>query len=129
MLSDPAMRILIEGERRIVLTPEGGDALSIVPAAPELGFSPLHMLAASFATCTLAALASWAQVAELSMEGLVIVLEWEYVDDPYRVGRYDMSITWPAVPEARRTVALRVAKSCTVEHTLEHPPQIDVQLG
>ncbi|HUH13466.1 MAG TPA: OsmC family protein [Longimicrobiales bacterium] len=122
------MRILIEDERRIVLTPEGGDALSIVPAAPELGFSPLHMLAASFATCTLAALASWARVAELSMEGLVITLEWDYVEDPYRVGRYGMDIRWPAVPEERREVALRVARSCTVEHTLEQPPEIDVAL-
>lgn len=122
------MRIIVQEDTRITVSAGETAELSIEAAAPELTFSPLHMLAASLATCTLAALAAWAQVAELPVDDLVIGLSWNYVEDPYRVGRFDMGVTWPSLPEERREAALRVASSCTVEHTLEIPPEISVGL-
>lgn len=123
------MRIIVQEETRITVSAGEAAHLEIEAASPELSFSPLHMLAASLATCTLAAVASWADVARLSVADLAIELGWEYVEDPYRVGRFDMRLSWPSLPEARREAVLRVAASCTVEHTLEHPPEIRVEVA
>ncbi len=124
------MRIILEGDRRIRLLVNGA-GLEIESADPAVQFSPLHMLAGSLATCTLSVLASWAQAARLSFDDLEIELAWDYVPDPYRVGSYEMLIRWPSLPEERRAAALRAARHCTVEHTLTHPPtiQIDVTTG
>lgn len=121
------MRLILEGEQRLRLQVDGA-GLEVQPAEPGLSFSPLHMLAASLATCTAAVLVGWAQGARISWEGLSIVVEWEYVEDPYRVGRYDMTLNWPGLPAGRTAAALRVAEHCTVEHTLRHPPTIDTRV-
>jgi uncharacterized OsmC-like protein len=117
------MRILIRGEQEIVLEPGGAD-LEIEAAAPGLHFSPLHMLAASLATCTYAVLAGWAERAEIDVADLRLGITWDYVEDPYRVGEFRMALVWPGLPEPRRAAALQVASHCTVEHTLLNPPRI-----
>lgn len=122
------MRLVLEGEKRIRLEAVGGAALEIESGEAGVDFSPLHMLAGSLATCTLAVLESWALQAGLDSSGLEITIDWEYVEDPYRVGRYDMGIRWPKLPEARRPAALRVAEHCTVEHTLTHSPTIEARI-
>jgi uncharacterized OsmC-like protein len=116
--------LLIEGERKIRVLAGHQAGFDIQSTTPEVGFSPLHMLAGSLATCTFAVLAGWAMPAGIAIDDLTIELTWNYVDEPYRVGSYDMTIHWPSLPEHRRTVALRVATHCTVEATLRHPPTI-----
>ncbi|HEX6938495.1 MAG TPA: OsmC family protein [Longimicrobiales bacterium] len=122
------MRILLDGGQALRVQ-TAGSGLEIASTDPAVGFSPLHMLAASLATCTVAALAAWAGSAGLDLTELEIGIRWEYVEDPYRVGRYELTVRWPALPESRRTAALRVARRCTVEHTLQHPPAIDIRLA
>lgn len=121
------MRVVLEGEQRIRVQAAAGEP-EIQSATPGIHFSPLHMLAASLATCTLSVLANWAMQAALRMDDVEIVLDWEYVDAPYRVGRYAMTVRWPSLPEARWPAALRVAEHCTVEHTLTHPPTIEMRI-
>jgi uncharacterized OsmC-like protein len=121
------MRVTVIGETEILVETTGA-GLEIEAAAPELDFSPLHMLAASLATCTLSVLLSWAMQADLPMDDLEIGLSWEYLEDPYRVGSYDLTVDWPGLPDERRDAALRVAEHCTVSHTLTVPPAISVAL-
>src|SRR5690606_15656441 len=115
------MRILLDGEQAIRVQ-AAGSGLEIESTDPAVPFFPLHMLASSLGQCTIALLSHWSTQVGIG-------LEWEYVDDPYRVGRYDMKLTWPELPEERREAALRVAKHCTVEHTLQHPPEIEVSFA
>ena len=122
------MRIILDGEQELRVQATGF-GLEVESTDPAVGFSPLHMLAASLATCTVSVLANWAAQAELELEDLEIGIAWEYVEDPYRVGRYDMVINWPSLPVPRRAAAERVARHCTVEHTLEVPPTIDIRLA
>lgn len=121
------MRIILSGETEIQLR-LGGAELEIESRSPEITFSPLHMLAASLATCTYSVLLSWALPAGLEIEDLELILNWEYVDDPYRVGSYDLNILWPSLPPNRREAALRVSQYCTVKNTLAVPPQINIEL-
>lgn len=121
------MLVRIEGEQRILvrMTSPG---LEIEAAEDHLDFSPLHMLAASLATCTASVLAGWAMRADLHIHDLELDLSWEYVDDPYRVGRYDLTIRWPSLPPSRRDAAARAARHCTVENTLRVSPVVEVEV-
>lgn len=120
------MRITVEGETALVVT-AAGEGLEIEEEGGHFG--PLEMLAASLATCTVAVLASWGGNVGLEPDDLTVRLEWEYADDPYRVGRYDLQVRWPSVPEERRARARRVVEACTVHHTLTHPPEMEVRIG
>jgi uncharacterized OsmC-like protein len=122
------MRIILDGERSLRVQ-AAGSTLEVESKDPAVDFSPLHMLAASLATCTDSVVAVWAMQAGLELEDLEIGVTWEYVEDPYRVGRYDLVLNWPSLPADRRTAASRVARHCTVEHTLEIPPVIDVRVA
>lgn len=123
------MKLVLQGERIIRLTLEGGGELAVESGTDaHVHLSPLHMLAASLATCTAAVLASWAEQAGLDTSDLAIGLEWDYVEEPYRVGEYRMHVEWPSLPQPRRSAALRVAEHCTVEQTLRHPTAIVTRL-
>lgn len=118
------MQLVLEDETRIRLIAGAGGNLEIDGGEKHTDFSPLHMLAASIATCTLSVLAVWATNAGVPLDNLEIGLSWEYVEDPYRVGHYDMTLQWPDLPDARRDAALRVARHCTVENTLRKGTEI-----
>lgn len=119
------MRLVLEDETRIRLVAGAGGDLEIDGGEKHTGFSPLHMLAASIATCTLSVLAGWAMNAGIPVQSLEIGLSWEYVQDPYRVGHYDMTLQWPDLPDNRHDAALRVARHCTVENTLREGTEIN----
>lgn len=120
------MRIVVTDETEIRVEPA---AFLEIEEQGDAHFGPLHMLAASLATCTVAVLASWAEAVELDLDGLAVHLAWDYVEKPYRVGEYRMRIVWPALPEERLERAERVAEACTVHHTLTHPPAIEIRFG
>lgn len=123
------MKLILEDEQRIRLRYDDSLELEVDSAAPLVHFSPVHMLAASLATCTMAVLLAWADTIRLRGSDLAIVLEWDYAEGPYRVGEYRMTIDWPGLPEQRRPVALRVAEQCTVDATLRYPPFIDTRIA
>lgn len=116
VLDDTELEVRPAGELAIE---EEGDA----------SFGPLHMLAASLATCSLAVLWSWAEAAELDLGELVVAVRWDYVEDPYRVGAFTLEVRWPELPGDRHGRARRVVETCTVHHTLEHPPEMELRIG
>jgi uncharacterized OsmC-like protein len=121
------MKLFLESEHRIRLTYE--NSLELEVESSRIHFSPVHMLGASLATCTMAVLLAWADTIKLDGSRLAIALEWDYADGPYRVGEYRMTVDWPNLPEQRRPVALRVAEQCTVDATLRLPPFIDTRIA
>jgi uncharacterized OsmC-like protein len=94
----------------------------------EAHFGPMQMLAASLGSCILAVLHAWGDRVDADPGGIEVEVSWGYADQPYRVGSFDTRIRWPGLPDDRRQVARRVAGTCTVHHTLEHPPEMTVRL-
>lgn len=121
------MKIILLSEERIRLEGAAGP-LSIEAESPETYYSPFHMLASSLATCVFSVLASWGSNADLSPDDLAIEVGWEFVENPYRVGRFEVELIWPSLPEGRRAAAERAAHLCTVHKTLEHPPEIETRI-
>lgn len=121
------MKIILLSDERIRLDGSPGP-LTIEAESAEMQYSPFHMLASAVATCTFSVLASWASHADLPVTDLVVEVGWSFVENPHRVGRMEVELVWPSLPEGRRAAAQRAAALCTVSRTLEHPPEMAVQV-
>jgi uncharacterized OsmC-like protein len=122
------MKITLLNDQAIRLEDDAGP-LTIDAASAEQQYSPFHMMASGLAVCTYSVLHSWATNAKLDADALAIDVAWEFAEKPHRVGSYAVTLRWPGLPEARRQVALRAAKLCTVHATLEHPPAITMDVA
>ena len=121
------MKIILLSDERIRLEGTAGP-MTIEADSPERYYSPFHMLASGLATCIYSVLGSWATNSKIPVEDLAIEVGWEFVEEPHRVGRYDVALHWPSLPEGRRAAAQRAAHLCTVHKTLEHPPEIETRV-
>lgn len=121
------MKITLLSDDRIRLDGKAGP-LSVEADSAEMQYSPFHMLASGLATCTYSVLASWGTHAKLPVDDLVIEVGWSFEENPHRVGRMDLDVIWPSLPEERRNAATRAAALCTVTRTFEQPPQIAVEV-
>jgi uncharacterized OsmC-like protein len=120
------MRIILESETSVRLA-AGSEGVVLEPAA-GVALSPFHLLAAALATCTWSVLMGWAEAASLDVSGLELRVAWEFGGDPVRVEELRMGVEWPGLPAGRRCAAERVARQCTVHHTLEHGSRVVTRL-
>lgn len=122
------MKITLLDEARLRVESVPGP-LTVEAPSPERVYSPFHMVASGLATCIYSVLASWAQTARIDMGGLAIEVGWAFADTPHRVGRYDIVLIWPELPEGRRVSAERVVALCPIHATFHHPPTIAVEVA
>lgn len=101
--------------------------LTVDAPSPDAQFSPYHMVAGGLASCTHAILASWAQLANLTADDLVLEVSWSFVEKPHRLGTLDVHFTWPSLPAARLEAAKRVAARCPVHLSFEHAPTMAIE--
>jgi putative redox protein len=121
------MRLLLETETSLVLESGAEEGFAIEAQAEGLALSPFHLLAASLATCTFSVLHGWAANAGLETADLRLRVEWDFAEEPSRVGTLRLAIEWPSLPQKRRAAAARAAEACTVHATLRHPPEIEIR--
>jgi putative redox protein len=96
----------------------------------NLGPEPLELLDASLATCIAVYISRNLDLHGIEREGLTVQIRREIVKEhPRRVGAFKIDIRIPAqVDDRRRKALLRAARGCTIHHTFEQPPQIDIDL-
>lgn len=121
------MKLILLSDERIRLEPKPGP-MSIEAESAERMYSPFHMVGGGLATCVFSVLASWAGTAGIPIEDLAIEVGWSFAEEPHRVGRFEMQLQWPSLPENRRAAAQRVAGLCPIHATLHHPPEIGVEV-
>lgn len=121
------MKITLLSDDRIRMDAKAGP-LSVEAESAETQYSPFHMLASGLASCTLSVLAAWGSNAGLSPDDLEVEVGWEFAENPHRVGRMEMQLLWPSLPPERHAAAVRAAGLCTIKKTLEHPPELAVEV-
>ena len=102
--------------------------MTIEAQSADQQYSPFHMLASGLAFCTFSILHSWAENKSLSADGLTVDIAWQFAEKPHRVGAMQVTFAWPGLPADRVEAAKRVAALCTIHKTLEHPPQITIEV-
>ncbi len=91
------------------------------PADP----SPVDYLAASLAGCVGFFVARFLRRKGFEPRGLSVDVTGTMAEGPHRIGAFDIQVHLPAgLPPDLREVAQRAAESCTIHHTLQHPPEI-----
>lgn len=121
------MKIVLEGEYAILLTATE-EMLTIEAESAEQSYSPFHMLGSALAYCTFSVLYSWASNSDFDASDLQVRVQWEFAENPHRVGNMTMQLIWPSLPEARRAAAERAATLCAVHATLSHTVPITTEL-
>lgn len=122
------MRVILHTDASLTLRDFDQPDFVVESEAPDAHYSALPMFATSLGLCTFAVVAEYAKRFQADTADMEIDLDWDYVDDPYRIGNIDMVIRWPQVPEERLRSVERAATLCTIHNTLHHPPEISTRV-
>lgn len=118
------MKVAFETDTAITVT--ALDEPGLVTDAPAQSIDAIALFATSFASCTYAVLASYAQRIEADASSVSVRLAWQYADRPLRIGRLNMDICWPTLPESRLDAAQRAAMMCTLHNTLKDAVDVEI---
>lgn len=127
----------------ISIRPAGGVALrvearhhALIVDQPEeeegadRGITPVEMFVGSLGACVGYFALRFCRRHQLPVEGLNVFVEWEYAEQPHRVGAILVRVDLPGgFPSEMRERLQKVVEGCTIHHSLTRPPQITVRLG
>ncbi len=95
----------------------------------DQGITPVEMFVASLGTCVGYFAVRFCQRHNIQTDGLKISMEWDYAEQPHRVGAITVHLNLPADLEPTMKARLqKVLEGCTVHQSLIHPPKITVSL-
>lgn len=94
----------------------------------DSGMTPPEMFASALAACVGHYVAKYCARAGITTEGLHVECGWTTAEKPYRIGEIGLKIHLAGLPENRLAAIERVAASCMLHATLEHPPQVTLTI-
>jgi len=91
------------------------------PAEP----SPVDYLAASLAGCVGFFVARILRRKGFEPRGLLVSVTGTMAENPHRIGTFEVLVDLPpGMPSELLEMAKRAAETCTIHHTLQHPPKM-----
>ncbi|MEM7404468.1 MAG: OsmC family protein [Pseudomonadota bacterium] len=109
-------------EQALVLSDVGAAGLRV----PEnVSLDSIQLLAAAVASCTWTTLATYGERFGAGANDIRIAVRWSLADQPKRVARMDLDVTWPSLPASRLDAATRAARYCTLHATLTHGAEVE----
>ena len=127
----PAVRVTSEGGDRLAIRVRGHSMQADQPAADgggDTGPTPTEIFVAGLGACIAYYAERFLRRGGLSTEGLEVACEYDWAENPHRVGAIDVTVTAPGLTDDRREAFERVIDHCAVHNTLRHPPAITVGL-
>lgn len=92
--------------------------------------TPTELFVGSLASCVAFYAGRFLVRHGLTTNGLAVTATFTMATRPSRVGEIALRISVPAgVPDERRAGLLAVASSCTVHHSLQHAPDVHIELA
>jgi uncharacterized OsmC-like protein len=92
------------------------------------GFTPHEFLLVSLATCAGFYAAQYLKNHALSQDGLEVAVAAEKLTAPARLGRFQIDVQAPGLPQAHEAGLLRAVNACLIKNTLAQPPVIETVL-
>ncbi len=93
-------------------------------------FSPTDTLCVALATCVVTTMALKATDMDIDLAGTEIAVTKHMLSDPRRIGKIDVTLTFPAVLQVQdkdRTILQRVGDNCPVAKSLHPDLQVNVE--
>ncbi len=94
----------------------------------DSAMTPAELFAASLAACIGHYVANYCHRAGIPTESLQVYCDWDTAEKPRRIGEVAIRVILPGMPASRRKAVERVAASCLLHATLEHPPQMSIEV-
>jgi putative redox protein len=126
----------------IAVTHEGGDRLRIETRGHVLftdqpvedggndtAPTPTEMFVSSLAACVAFYAERFLRRHRLPTEGLKVVADYQWAENPHRVGEINLDVEAPGLSEVKREAFARVIEHCTVHNSLNHPPAIRLSIA
>ena len=99
------------------------------PAGEGDGLTPPEFLGAALGGCVAVYAIDYLRRNELETDGFRVDIEWTGASSPKRIGGFDLKVRLPGgLTDRQRASLTRIVKACTIHNTLEHPPEIKVDL-
>ncbi|HTL09213.1 MAG TPA: OsmC family protein [Chitinophagaceae bacterium] len=93
-------------------------------------FSPTDLLCVSLGTCVITTMGIKAADMNIDLNGTTLQVQKHMLSDPRRVGRIDVSLTFPAslqLEEKERIILQRIGDNCPVTKSIH--PSIEVNIA
>ena len=95
----------------------------------DQAMTPAELFIASLGNCIGVYAVRFCKRHNLPTEGLKVLLDWNVVKDPVRIGSIKAEIHYPHdIPETEKKGLLRMAEACFVHETILHKPEIAIEL-
>lgn len=99
------------------------------PVGGGEGLTPPELMGAALGACVGVYAVDYLKRNDLSTEGFRVEVEWTGASAPKRIGGFEVKVHLPVdLTDRQRASLSRIVQSCTVHKTLEHPPEIQVDL-
>ncbi|MDH6574691.1 OsmC family protein [Kitasatospora sp. MAP5-34] len=133
----------LDAPGHVEVTPMGADAyaitvrghvLSVDQPLPDGGTdtapTPVELFVASMASCVAHYAGRYLDRHQVTRDGLRVGADYSMaIDRPARVGAVTVRLTVPGLPPERIQALRAVVSHCTVENTLDSPPDVTVTLN
>jgi putative redox protein len=87
----------------------------------DAGMTPVEAFIASLGSCVAYFATVFCQRRKIPTQGLNVELDWEWAEDPHRIGSIKVDVSLPAkLNAAHRAGLLRMVKGCTVHNTMRN---------
>ena len=94
------------------------------------GITPVEMLVASLGTCIGYFAVRFCQRHKIQTQGLKVSMEWDYTEQPHRIGSMTAHVNLPVtLDSALKTRLEKVLEGCTVHNSITLAPKISIRLA
>lgn len=95
----------------------------------DQGMTPVEMFVASLGACIGYFAVRFCQRHKIPSAGLKVAMEWDYAEDPHRIGSLTARVDLPGKRDpAMRNRLKKVLEGCTVHQSITIAPRISIQL-
>ena len=95
----------------------------------DQGMTPVELFVASLTSCIAYYASTFLRRHVSDLTGLEVQSNWEYLENPHRIGAMHFVILIPhTLTESEKRGLLRTVEHCTVENTIKHNPSISVEI-
>jgi uncharacterized OsmC-like protein len=127
-----SLRVTFRGGHRFDITRRGHTVITDQPiedGGGDAGMTPVELFIGSLSTCVGYFVSRYCARHNIATDGLAIEVDWDYAEQPHRVGEIRLRLILPTDPtEEQQQALLRVAQGCTVHRSLEIPPKVKIEL-
>ena len=128
---DKVIRAVHQGGDRLLMTVRGHELYSDQPVedgGEDTAATPTEIFLAGLAGCVAFYAERFLRRNGFATDRLAVTCDYAWAENPHRVGEVNLAIEAPSLSAEKREAFTRVVEHCTLHHTLQRPPQVNLKV-